>query len=143
MKVIITETTAVASAIARALNVNNKVSAPGVFYDAKTAVITVPKDFIAPYGVGVLPGKDALPIVPERYSYGLRVTRGEPGRNGISAEDQAYADYIGDLIRGGREVVFASDGGADAQGRFSNICRFFKVGAPTSRMWVTRLEKKH
>ncbi len=142
MKVIITETTAVASAIARALNVNNKVSAPGVFYDAKTAVITVPKDFIAPYGVGVLPGKDALPIVPERYSYGLRVTRGEPGRNGISAEDQAYADYIGDLIRGGREVVFASDGGADAQGRFSNICRFFKVGAPTSRMWVTRLEKK-
>ncbi len=142
MKVIITETTAVASAIARALNVNNKVSAPGVFYDAKTAVITVPKDFIAPYGVGVLPGKDALPIVPERYSYGLRVTRGEPGRNGVSAEDQAYADYIGDLIRGGREVVFASDGGADAQGRFSNICRFFKVGAPTSRMWVTRLEKK-
>ena len=47
MKVIITETTAVASAIARALNVNNKVSAPGVLYDAKTAVITVPKDFIA------------------------------------------------------------------------------------------------
>ena len=61
MKVIITETTAVASAIARALNVNNKVSAPGVFYDAKTAVITVPKDFIAPYGVGVLPWQGRSP----------------------------------------------------------------------------------
>lgn len=142
MKVIITETTAVASAIARALSVNNTVTIPGVWYDNKTAVIAIPKGFIAPYGVGVLPGKDALPQIPERYTYGLRYTADENGRYGISAEDQAFSDYIGELIRGGLEVTFASDGGADAQGRFANICRFYKVGVPTSRMWVTRLEKK-
>lgn len=142
MKVIITETTAVASAIARALSVNNTVSAPGVYYDAKTAVIAIDRDFITPYGMGVLPGKDALPIVPGRYTYGIRLTHDSNGRHGIAAEDQAYADYIGELIRGGLEVIFASDGGADAQARFSNICRFFKVGVPTSRMWLTRLEKK-
>lgn len=142
MKVIITETTAVASAIARALKVNNRISAPGVFYDNNTAVITVEKGFITPYGMGVLPGKDALPIVPGRYTYGIRLTPDGSGKYGISTEDRSYADYIGELIRGGREVIFASDGGADAQARFSNICRFFKVGVPTSRMWLTRMEKK-
>lgn len=142
MKVIITETANVASAIARALNVQNTVAVPGVHYDSKYAVITVTPDFIRPYGIGVLPGKDALPIVPERYIYGIRYTPDENGRYGVAPEDQAYADYVGELIRGGQEVTFASDGGADAQGRFANICRFFKVGASTSRMWVTTLEKK-
>ncbi len=142
MKVIITETTQVASAIARALSVNNNVSAPGVFYDDKTAVITIEKGFITPYGVGILPGKDALPQVPGRYTYGLRMAADDKGRYAVAAEDQAYADYIGEIIRGGLEVTFASDGGADAQGRFANILRFFKVGAPTSRMWVKSLEKK-
>lgn len=142
MKVIITETTAVASALARALNVNNRISAPGVFYDNNAAVITVEKGFITPYGMGVLPGKDALPIIPGRYTYGIRLTPDGSGKCEICTEDRSYADYIGELIRGGREVIFASDGGADAQARFSNICRFFKVGVPTSRMWLTRLEKK-
>lgn len=142
MKVIITETTAVASAIARALDVRNNVSAPGVFYDSRTAVITIEKGFITPYGVGVLPGRDALPIVPERYNYGVRLTPDEKGRKNVSPEYQAYADYVGEIIRGALEVVFASDGGADAQARFYNVCRFFKVGVPTSRMWLTRLESK-
>ncbi|MCM1504395.1 MAG: DNA topoisomerase, partial [Muribaculum sp.] len=123
-------------------NVNNTVAIPGVHYNDIYAVVTISPDFIRPYGIGVLPGKDALPIVPERYTYGIRYTAYENGRYGISAEDQAYADYVGELIRGGLEVTFASDGGADAQGRFVNICRFFKVGAPTSRMYLTRLERK-
>lgn len=146
MKVIITETTAVASAIARALNVNKtakSTAVPGVIKDSKTAVIAIEQNLLTPYGVGVLPGKDALPIIPERYTYGIRLTPYASGRRRVSEEDQAYADYIGGIIREGDEVVFASDGGADAQGRFANICRFFKVGTPTSRMWVTRLEKKH
>ncbi|MCM1297448.1 MAG: DNA topoisomerase [Muribaculaceae bacterium] len=143
MKVIITETASAASAIARALNVqNNDTSFAGVTYDNDFAVITIPSDFICPYGIGVLPGKDALPIVPERYTYGIRQTPDENGRYGISSEDQAYADYVGNLIRGGKEVIFASDGGADAQGSFANICRFFKVGVPTSRMQVKVLERK-
>ncbi len=142
MKVIITETANVASAIARALNVQNTVAVPGVIYDSKYSVITIAKDFIRPFGIGVLPGKDALPTVPERYTYGIRYTPDETGRFGIAPEDQAYSDYIGELIRGGLEVTFASDGGADAQGRFANICRYYKVGAPTSRMWVTTLERK-
>lgn len=142
MKVIITEAANVASAIARALNVNNTLAVPGVQYNDKFAIVTLTPDFIRPYGIGVLPGRDALPIVPERYTYGIRRTPDENGRYGISAEDQAYADYVGDLIRGGIEVIFASDGGADAQGRFANICRYFKVGVPTSRMYLTRLERK-
>ena len=142
MKVIITEAAPVASAIARALNVTTNVAVPGVIYNNGIAVITVTSDFIRPFGLGVLPGKDALPIVPERYTYGIRHTPDENGRYGISTEDKTYADYIGKLIRGGDEVIFASDGGADAQGRFANICRFFKVGAPTSRMFLTRLERK-
>ncbi len=142
MKVIITETASAASAIARALNVTNTVAVPGVHYNDIYAVITITPDFIRPYGIGVLPGRDALPIVPERYIYGIRQTPDENCRYGISAEDQAYADYVGELIRGGLEVTFASDGGADAQGRFANICRFFKVGVPTSRMYLTRLERK-
>lgn len=142
MKVIITEAAAVASAIARALNVNSKTAVPGVTYDDKLAVITVTPDFIRPFGIGVLPGKDALPIVPERYTYGIRCTPDSNGRYGISTEDKTYADYIGKLIRNAGEVIFASDGGADAQGRFANICRFFKAGASTSRMRLTRIERK-
>ena len=142
MKVIITEAAPVASALARALNVTTNVAVPGVIYNNDIAVISVTPDFIRPFGIGVLPGKDALPIVPERYTYGIRHTPDGNGRYGISTEDKTYADYIGKLIRGGDEVIFASDGGADAQGRFANICRFFKVGAPTSRMFLTRLERK-
>lgn len=112
MKVIITEAVPVASAIARALNVTTNVAVPGVIYNNDIAVITVTPDFIRPFGLGVLPGKDALPIVPERYTYGIRHTPDENGRYGISTEDKTYADYIGKLIRGGDEVIFASDGGA-------------------------------
>lgn len=43
------------------------------------------------------------------------------------------------LFRAAGEVIFASDGGADAQARFFNICRHFRVGCPRSRMWLTRL----
>ena len=103
MKVIITETAPAASAIARALNVNNTVAVPGVQYNDKLAIVAITPDFIRPYGIGVLPGRDALPIMPERYTYGIRHTPDENGRYGIAAEDQAYADYVGDLIRGGQE----------------------------------------
>lgn len=142
MKVIITEAATVASAIARALKVQNKSAVAGVSYDDKYAVITVTPDFIRPFGMGVLPGKDTLPIIPERYTYGIRYTHDGNRRYGISAEDKVYADYIGGFIRNAGEIIFASDGGADAQGRFVNICRFFKAGAPTSRMMLTRLERK-
>lgn len=80
MKVIITEAAPVASAIARALNVTTNVAVPGVIYNNDIAVITVTPDFIRPFGLGVLPGKDALPIVPERYTYGIRHTLDENGR---------------------------------------------------------------
>ncbi len=142
MKVIITETASAASAIARALNVNGTGAVAGVHCNDIYVIVTITPDFIRPYGIGVLPGQDALPIVPERYTYGIRHTPDENGRYGIAAEDQAYADYVGGLIRGGHEVTFASDGGADAQGRFANICRFFKVGAPTSRMYLACLGRK-
>ncbi len=142
MKVIITESVAVAAAIARTLNVKSQSTAEGIFADAETAVIAVAQDFIIPNPIGVLSGKDALPIVPEKYTYGIRLSATANGRNGISEEDRNFADAIGLYLAKADEVIFASAGGVDAQARFFNLCRHFKIGTRTSRMWMTRLERK-
>lgn len=142
MKVIITESSATSAAIARTLNVKSKSTLEGVFADAGLAIVAVEPGYITPIGLGIISGKDALPIVPEKYSFGIRlsVTSGE--KIEISPEDRLLAEELDRLLKAADEVVFASAGGADAQARFFNLCRHFKVGTRTSRMWVTRLERK-
>lgn len=140
MLLVITETAAIAASVARALNAQSTPN-PSVFSGAKATVAVIPAGFITPYAVGGAPGPEALPLVPEKYSYGIRLTEVD-GKRMVSPEDAAYADFLGDIFKSAEEVVFASDGGADAQARFGNICRYFKVGTRTSRMWATRLELK-
>lgn len=140
MIIIVTESANAATTIARALSVPSTAVAD-VYAGKKYAVLTIAKGFITPYGVSATTGPDSLPCVPSRYAYGIRLSAID-GKREVAPEDQAYADYLAEFFTGAHEVVFASDGGADAQGRFQTICRFFKVGCKTSRMWLTRLEPK-
>ena len=69
---------------------------------------------------------DAIPLIPEKFK--------------MSVTDKGWsARYYSNPLFRRRAVVFASDVGADAQARFFNICRHFRVGCTTSRMWLTRL----
>lgn len=140
MIIIVTESANATATIARALSVSSTAVAD-VYAGKKYAVLTIAKGFITPYGVSATTGPDSLPCVPERYAYGIRLSDVD-GKREIAPEDQAFADYLAEFFAGAEEVVFASDGGADAQGRFQTICRFFKVGCKTCRMWLTRLEPK-
>lgn len=141
MKIIITESASVTSLIARSLSIKTFRDSTDSS-DSDIAVITVEPDFIAPCPVGVMPGKDALPLVPERYICAIRHTEDPNGKWETAPEDTAFADWLSDLLRHADEVIFASDGGADAQSRFTGICRYFRVGCRTSRMFLTRLERK-
>lgn len=58
----------------------------------------------------------------------------------MSVNDKVTDRRLKRLFRNAREVIFASGEGAEAQARFFNLCRHFRVGQPTSRMWLTNLD---
>lgn len=142
MILIVTESTQTALVISRALNATDE-TAPSTYAGANETVIAIEPGFIAPKPLGETlhnsPFKEALPLIPKKYAFGVR-TVDTDGHREVSAADRAEDERLRTLFDAADEVVFASDGGADAQARFHNICQHYNVGVPTSRVWLTRLE---
>lgn len=123
---IISEKHRIAEAVAGALKATRKLHY-GVFTNGEITVAYVRKDFITLTSLADM-ADDKLPFVPSKYK--MRVT------------DKVTDRRLKRLVRKAKEIVFASPEGADAQARFFNLCRHFRVGQPTSRMWLTRLDRK-
>lgn len=96
----------------------------GIYTSEAVAVANIPPRFIRQTPLCEM-AEGEYPFVPDKFK--MSVTMKELERQ------------LKPLFREAGEVVFASDGGADAQARFFNICRHFRVGCPRSRMWLTRL----
>ncbi len=123
MILIICESILATKTVAIALGANNETS-EGIHTSGTLTVATVPPRFIRHTPLGEMAdGKS--PFIPEKFR--------------MSVSDKELERELKPLFREASEVVFASDGGADAQARFFNICRHFRVGCPRSRMWMTRL----
>lgn len=125
MTLIICEKLRITKAVATALKATQS-PAFGVFTNGDITVAYVHRGFIKPVAIdAAADGK--LPFVPEKFK--------------IAVADKKRDRILKPLFRNTREVVFASDEGADAQARFFNICRHFRVGHPTSRMWLPRMTR--
>ena len=124
MILIICEKYRISKAVAEALKASEKVH-HGIYANDDITVAFVRKNFISFPSFEEMAG-GALPYVPG--SYRMRVTDKETDR------------MLKRLFHAAKEVVFASPEGAEAQARFFNLCRHFRVGQPTSRMWLTRLD---
>lgn len=96
----------------------------GIYISDTLTVACIPPRFILQTPLCEL-AEGEYPFIPDKFR--MAVTMKELERQ------------LKPLFREAGEVVFASDGGADAQARFFNICRHFRVGCPRSRMWLTRL----
>lgn len=123
MILIICENNRTTDTVALAMGANIEIN-PGIFASNTLTVATVPKKFIRQTPLCEM-AEDRYPFIPEKFK--MSVTMKDLERE------------LKPLFREAEEVVFASNGGADAQARFFNICRHFRVGCPTSRMWLTRL----
>lgn len=123
MILIVCESNPTTKNVALAMGANTE-TAPGIYTSNTLAVATVPEKFIRQTPLCEMTEGD-YPFIPEKFK--MSVTMKELERD------------LKPLFHAATEVVFASDGGADAQARFFNICRHFRVGCPTSRMWLTRL----
>lgn len=126
MTLIICEKYRIAKAVARSLKATTKLH-HGVFTGNDITVAFVRKDFITLTPLSKM-AEGRLPFVPAKYK--MQVT------------DKVTDRRLRRLFRKAKEVVFASGEGAEAQARFFNMCRHFRVGQPTSRMWLTRLDQE-
>lgn len=125
MTLIICEKLRITKAVATSLKATQS-PAFGVFTNGDITVAYVHRGFIKPVAIdAAADGK--LPFVPEKFK--------------IAVADKKRDRILKPLFRNAKEVVFASDEGADAQARFFNICRHFRVGHPTSRMWLPRITR--
>ena len=123
MILIICENILATKTVAFALSANTEV-ADGIYTSDTVSVANIPPRFIRQTPLCEL-AEGEYPFMPDKFR--MSVTMKELERQ------------LKPLFREAGEVVFASDGGADAQARFFNICRHFRVGCPRSRMWLTRL----
>lgn len=123
MILIICENYRISKTVALSMGADNE-TANGIYTSENITVATVPAKFIRYTPLNEMVEKEH-PFIPEKFK--MAVTMKELERK------------LKPLFREATEVVFASDGGADAQARFFNICRHFRVGCPRSRMWLTRL----
>lgn len=124
MILIICETSRIAKTVALAMGADNEISA-GIYASDTLTVAAVPAGFIRQTPLDEIADGE-YPFIPAKFR--MFVAMKELERE------------LKPLFREAEEVVFASDGGADAQARFFNICRHFRVGCPRSRMWLTRLQ---
>lgn len=124
MTLIICEKYRIARAVARSLKATTRLH-HGVFTNKEITVAFVRKDFITLTPLSEMAG-GRVPFVPAKYK--MQVT------------DKTTDRRLRRLFRKAKEVVFASGEGAEAQARFFNLCRHFRVGQPTSRMWLTQLD---
>lgn len=99
-------------------------TASGIYASTTLTVATIPAKFMRHTPLCEL-AEGEYPFFPEKFR--------------MSATDKELERELKPLFREAAEVVFASDGGADAQARFFNICRHFRVGCHTSRVWLSRL----
>lgn len=123
MILIICETPRITKTVALAMSANTE-TVSGIYASDTVTVATIPADFIRQTPLAEMTDGE-YPFVPAKFK--MSVTMKELERD------------LRPLFREAHEVVFASDGGADAQASFFNICRHFRVGCPRSRMWITRL----
>ncbi len=123
-QLIICEKYRIARAVARALKATTKIR-HGVYANNEITVAYIRKNFIMPTPLSdMVEGK--LPFVPAKYK--------------MSVSDKITDRWLKRLFREAKEVIFASGERAEAQARFFNLCRHFRVGQPTSRMWLTNLD---
>lgn len=123
MILIICENILATKTVALSLGANTE-AANGIYTSDTITVANIPPRFIRQTPLCEL-AEGEYPFMPDKFR--MSVTMKELERQ------------LKPLFREAGEVVFASDGGADAQARFFNICRHFRVGCPRSRMWLTRL----
>lgn len=123
-QLIICEKYRIARAVAKALKATTKLR-HGVYANDEITVAFVRKDFIKPTPLSEMAG-GKLPFVPAKYK--------------MSVNDKVTDRRLKRLFHSAKEVIFASGEGAEAQARFFNLCRHFRVGQPTSRMWLTNLD---
>lgn len=123
MILIICENILATKTVALSLGANTE-AANGIYTSDTVTVANIPPRFTRQTPLCEL-AEGEYPFMPDKFR--MSVTMKELERQ------------LKPLFREAGEVVFASDGGADAQARFFNICRHFRVGCPRSRMWLTRL----
>lgn len=123
MILIVCENSRISDTVALALGANTETST-GIHASTTVTVVTIPEKFIRQIPLDEM-AEGEYPFIPEKFK--MAVTMKELERE------------LKPLFREAEEVVFASDGSADAQARFFNICRHFRVGCPRSRMWLNRL----
>ena len=124
MTLIICEKYRIARAVARSLKATTRLHF-GVFTNKEITVAFVRKNFITLTPLSEM-AEGRVPFIPAKYK--MQVT------------DKSTDRRLRRLFRTAKEVVFASGEGAEAQARFFNLCRHFRVGQPTSRMWLTQLD---
>lgn len=123
-KLIICEKYRIAKAVAKALKATEVIHY-GIYSCEEITVAFVRKDFITLTPLSEM-ADGKVPFVPARYR--------------MNVTDKVTDRRLRRLFRDAGEVVFASGEGAEAQARFFNLCRHFRVGQPTSRMWLTSLD---
>ncbi|MCM1142006.1 MAG: DNA topoisomerase [Muribaculum sp.] len=123
MILIICESNRIAKTVALAMGAGIE-TISGIYASTSLTVAAVPARFIRQTPLCEM-SEGTYPFIPEKFR--------------MAVTDKELERHLKPLFREAAEVVFASDGGADAQARFFNICRHFRVGCPTSRMWLTRL----
>lgn len=126
MTLIICEKYRIARAVARSLKATTRLHF-GVFTNKEITVVFVRKNFINLTPLSEM-ADGRVPFVPPKYK--------------MQVNDKTTDRRLRRLFRTAKEVVFASGEGAEAQARFFNLCRHFRVGQPTSRMWLTRLDRE-
>ncbi len=123
-QLIICEKYRIAKAVAGALKATTEIR-HGVYANNEITVAYIRKNFIMPTPLSEM-ADGKLPFVPAKYK--------------MSISDKITDRWLKHLFRGSKEVIFASGEGAEAQARFFNLCRHFRVGQPTSRMWLANLD---
>ena len=146
MNLVIANSAQIAFAISRALNCTDRTPAGAYTNDTGSIVITS----VDPGLIGPLPlqsyanGSDfikTLPFIPKNYNFGIRQTLVNDKMK-VSPEDKATAETLYSMMSEAKEIIFASNGGSDAQALFSIVCQSAGVGQKVSRMWLTTLSNR-
>lgn len=146
MNLVIANSAQIAFAVSRALNCTDRTPQGAYTNDTGSIVITsVDPGLVAPLPLqSYANGSDfikTLPFIPKNYNFGIRQTLVD-GKMKVVPEDKAAAELLYAMIAEAREVIFASNGGSDAQALFSIVCQAAKAGQKISRMWLTTLSNR-
>lgn len=146
MNLVIANSAQIAFAVSRALNCTDRTPQGAYTNDTGSIVITsVDSGLIAPFPLqSYANGSDfikTLPFIPKNYTYGVRQTMVD-GKMKVMQEDKTAAEQLYTMISEAKEVIFASNGGSDAQALFSIVCQSAKAGQKISRMWLTTLSNR-